>query len=203
MSNALCGKPSALLPNPTEEEAKFLTLVKSGDVEKVAQFLFLAIPNGFALTCQNYRGHNALHIAIANKDQKMVTYMLRIESSGFDMGNALLYAVQAGDIRIVQLVLERQHKDESAGKVWHRECKSCRGPQEGECADFTPFVTPLILAAQKNSFEIVKLLLKKWSYDTEAAPGQLQMSPVSVSIDRACLGCFKFIIWCLMLLLSV
>ncbi|KAF2890707.1 hypothetical protein ILUMI_15466, partial [Ignelater luminosus] len=69
--------------------------------------------------------------------------------------DALLHAIKEEYIEAVELLLQWEEKHHQPDKPYSWEMADC------DSSSFTPDITPLILAAHKNNYEIVKLLLDR------------------------------------------
>ncbi|XP_071452453.1 transient-receptor-potential-like protein [Hetaerina americana] len=143
------------LPKPINlEEKKFLLAVERGDVANVKRMIQRAHrhPGLININCVDPLGRGALLMAIDNENLEMVELLVVL---GVQTRDALLHAINAEFVEAVELLLEHEeliHK-ESEPYSWER--------MDWNTASFSPDITPLILAAHKNNYEILKILLDR------------------------------------------
>ncbi|KAJ8734114.1 hypothetical protein PYW07_014665 [Mythimna separata] len=135
------------LPKLQPNEADFLRLVSEDDVNGV-QKLIEGDPN-LNVNCTNFQGVSALQIAVQNRSQEMVEFLLKLPN--VEIGDCVLQAVRYNNIKILVMLLETQTKI-SPGLEFAGATHS---------ADFPAHVNPLILAAQMGHYEIVSLLIER------------------------------------------
>ncbi|XP_035288298.1 short transient receptor potential channel 4a isoform X1 [Anguilla anguilla] len=133
------------------QEKTYLSAVEKGDYASVKQALEEAeIYFKININCIDPLGRTALLIAIENENLEIVELLL-----GFNVyvGDALLHAIRKEVVGAVELLLN--HKRPSGGM---------QVPPillDKQFSDFTPDITPIILAAHTNNYEIIKLLVQK------------------------------------------
>ncbi|XP_023240102.1 short transient receptor potential channel 4-like [Centruroides sculpturatus] len=132
------------LPELDMTERKFFQFVKNGDVNELRTFLS---NNELNINCVNYQGLSALHIAVENENVEMIQFLLTIPD--IDIKDCVLHAVCTGNIKIIEMILDSL-------KERNLEFQSCC-----KSIEFDYGMTPLILAAQRGSIEIIRLLLKR------------------------------------------
>ncbi|XP_075234263.1 transient-receptor-potential-like protein isoform X2 [Lycorma delicatula] len=142
------------LPKPLSlEEKKFLLAVERGDSANVRRFLQRAHRrHDININCVDSLGRGALNLAIDGENLEMVELLVIM---GLETKDALLHAINAEFIEAVELLLEHE-------EIIHKEGE----PHSWEKVDkttttFTSDITPLILAAHKNNYEILKILLDR------------------------------------------
>src|SRR6218665_454495 len=97
-----------------------------------------------------------VQIAVDNENVEIVELLLKQE--GVKIGDALLYAVREGVYRIVEMLIDHPSiSTEMLGSEWANQ-KLADGE---ESSDYSPDVSPVILAAHCNQFEILQLLLSR------------------------------------------
>ena len=132
--------PGVLL---SKVENQFLDAVRQGNKSQVKKF----ISGGKVdLNCIDAKGETALQLAVANNSLEILTLLLR---SGADIGNALLQAVSKESLECVKVLLEFHSKEARPTSKVETSAK------------FSSYLTPLILAAQNNSYNVVNLLISK------------------------------------------
>uniref|UniRef100_A0A182YA85 Transient receptor ion channel domain-containing protein n=1 Tax=Anopheles stephensi TaxID=30069 RepID=A0A182YA85_ANOST len=142
------------LPVPLSlEEKKYLLAVERGDLASVKRILQRAHrKRNVNVNCVDSLGRGALTLAIENENLEMVELLVIMNVETKD---ALLLAINAEFVEAVELLLEHEeliHKD-GEPYSWQRV--------DINTAMFTPDVTPLMLAAHKNNYEILKILLDR------------------------------------------
>ncbi|KAF7665930.1 hypothetical protein LDENG_00128200 [Lucifuga dentata] len=133
------------------QEKAYLGAVEKGDYASVKQALEEAeIYFKINVNCIDPLGRTALLIAIENENLEIIELLL---SFNVYIGDALLHAIRKEVVGAVELLLN--HKKPSGGM---------QVPPillDKQFSDFTPDITPIILAAQTNNYEIIKLLVQK------------------------------------------
>uniref|UniRef100_A0A671WMH2 Transient receptor potential cation channel, subfamily C, member 6a n=1 Tax=Sparus aurata TaxID=8175 RepID=A0A671WMH2_SPAAU len=156
-SYMFCG-PSVSL---SEVEQRFLEAAEYGNIPEVRRML-LHVPN-LNVNAVDYMGQNALQLAVANEHLE-VTELLLARADMSRVGDALLLAISKGYVRITEALLS------------HPEFRDARrltaSPAQADMLDdfyaydedgtrFSHDVTPVILAAHCQEYEIVHTLLSK------------------------------------------
>uniref|UniRef100_A0A8C8C4V5 Transient receptor ion channel domain-containing protein n=1 Tax=Oncorhynchus tshawytscha TaxID=74940 RepID=A0A8C8C4V5_ONCTS len=132
-------------------ERNYLGAVEKGDYASVKQALEEAeIYFRININCIDPLGRTALLIAIENENLEIIELLL---TYNVYVGDALLHAIRKEVVGAVELLLN--HKKPSGEK---------QVPPillDKQFSDFTPDITPIILAAHTNNYEIIKLLVQK------------------------------------------
>ncbi|XP_061495249.1 short transient receptor potential channel 4 [Rhineura floridana] len=132
-------------------EKAYLNAVEKGDYASVKQALEEAeIYFKININCIDPLGRTALLIAIENENLELIELLLNFNVY---VGDALLHAIRKEVVGAVELLLN--HKKPSGEK---------QVPPillDKQFSEFTPDITPIILAAHTNNYEIVKLLVQK------------------------------------------
>ncbi|KAM9319858.1 short transient receptor potential channel 4 [Gastrophryne carolinensis] len=132
-------------------EKAYLTSVEKGDYASVKQALDEAeIYFKININCIDPLGRTALLIAIENENLELIELLL---SYNVYVGDALLHAIRKEVVGAVELLLN--HKKPSGEK---------QVPPillDKQFSEFTPDITPIILAAHTNNYEIIKHLVQK------------------------------------------
>ncbi|KAM6932781.1 short transient receptor potential channel 4-like [Lycodopsis pacificus] len=132
-------------------EKAYLGAVEKGDYASVKQALEEAeIYFRININCIDPLGRTALLIAIENENLEIIDLLL---SFNVYVGDALLHAIRKEVVGAVELLLN--HKKPRGEK---------QVPEillDKQFSDFTPDITPIILAAHTNNYEIIKLLLQR------------------------------------------
>ncbi|MGH0145634.1 UNVERIFIED_CONTAM: hypothetical protein FKN15_006212 [Acipenser sinensis] len=132
-------------------EKAYLSAVEKGDYATVKLALEEAeIYFKININCIDPLGRTALLIGIENENLEIIELLL---SFNVYVGDALLHAIRKEVVGAVELLLN--HKKPSGEK---------QVPPillDKQFSDFTPDITPIILAAHTNNYEIIKLLVQK------------------------------------------
>uniref|UniRef100_A0A7N6AMK9 Transient receptor ion channel domain-containing protein n=1 Tax=Anabas testudineus TaxID=64144 RepID=A0A7N6AMK9_ANATE len=132
-------------------ERAYLGAVEKGDYASVKQALEEAeIYFRININCIDPLGRTALLIAIENENLEIIDLLL---SYNVYVGDALLHAIRKEVVGAVELLLNH---------------KKPRGEKQvppilldKQFSGFTPDITPIILAAHTNNYEIIKLLVQR------------------------------------------
>ncbi|XP_026736732.1 transient-receptor-potential-like protein [Trichoplusia ni] len=152
-----CGKKMMdlpTLPKPlTLEEKKYLLAVERGDMGNVRRILQKAHrKKHIEINCVDSLGRGALTLAIDGENLEMVELLVIM---GVDTKDALLQAINAEFVEAVELLLEHEELIHKEGEPYSWQ------KVDPNTAMFTPDITPLMLAAHKNNYEIIKILLDR------------------------------------------
>ncbi|KAM4709595.1 short transient receptor potential channel 3 [Discoglossus pictus] len=148
--------------NLTAEEERFLDAAEYGNIPVVRKMLEES--KTLNVNCVDYMGQNALQLAVGNEHLEVTELLLKKENLA-RIGDALLLAISKGYVRIVEAILN--HPAFAASK------RLTLSPCEQELQDddfysydedgtrFSPDITPIILAAHCQKYEVVHMLLIK------------------------------------------
>ncbi|XP_045125092.1 transient receptor potential-gamma protein-like isoform X16 [Portunus trituberculatus] len=143
------------------EEKKYLLSVERGDVAGVRRILIRAAETGFInINCVDPLGRSALLMAIDNENLEMVELLIKFKVETKD---ALLHAISEEYVEAVEVLLEHEEMVHEPGTL-HLSITNLQQSWEDippETATFTPDITPLILAAHRDNYEIIKILLDR------------------------------------------
>ncbi|XP_017709655.1 PREDICTED: short transient receptor potential channel 4 isoform X2 [Rhinopithecus bieti] len=137
-------------------EKAYLNAVEKGDYASVKKSLEEAeIYFKININCIDPLGRTALLIAIENENLELIELLL---SFNVYVGDALLHAIRKEVVGAVELLLN--HKKPSGE---NRYLQNTVPPilLDKQFSEFTPDITPIILAAHTNNYEIIKLLVQK------------------------------------------
>ncbi|KAJ7421968.1 Short transient receptor potential channel 7 [Willisornis vidua] len=149
-------------PRLTAEEERFLDSAEYGNIPVVRKMLEESKTLNF--NCVDYMGQNALQLAVGNEHLEVTELLLKKENLA-RVGDALLLAISKGYVRIVEAILS--HPAFAQGQ------RLTLSPLEQELRDddfyaydedgtrFSHDITPIILAAHCQEYEIVHILLLK------------------------------------------
>ncbi|XP_043913047.1 short transient receptor potential channel 5 [Protopterus annectens] len=133
------------------EEKAYLTAVEKGDYASVKHALEEAeIYYNININCMDPLGRSALLIAIENENLEIMELLL---NHNVYVGDALLYAIRKEVVGAVELLLN--HRKPSGEK----QVPSLM--MDTQFSEFTPDITPIMLAAHTNNYEIIKLLVQR------------------------------------------
>ncbi|KHJ79656.1 ankyrin repeat protein, partial [Oesophagostomum dentatum] len=130
-------------------EKQFLLSCERGDIGSVRKLL--AIKDGLNINCVDPLGRNALLIAIENENIEMIELLL---DNNIETGDAILYAIGEENVEAVEIIIEHLEKIDKFNP-------ETQGVEINEHSAFTPDITPIILAAHKDNYEVIKLFLDK------------------------------------------
>ncbi|XP_040179804.1 short transient receptor potential channel 5 [Rana temporaria] len=133
------------------EEKAYLIAVEKGDYASVKHALAEAeIYYNININCMDPLGRSALLIAIENENLEIMELLL---SHTVYVGDALLYAIRKEVVGAVELLLS-----------YRRPSGEKQVPtlmMDTQFSEFTPDITPIMLAAHTNNYEIIKLLVQR------------------------------------------
>ncbi|XP_015674116.1 short transient receptor potential channel 5 [Protobothrops mucrosquamatus] len=135
----------------SSEEKAYLIAVEKGDYASVKHSLEEAeIYYNININCMDPLGRSALLIAIENENLEIMELLL---SHNIYVGDALLYAIRKEVVGAVELLLN--YKKRSGEKQVPTLM------MDTQFSEFTPDITPIMLAAHTNNYEIIKLLVQR------------------------------------------
>ncbi|XP_042237960.1 transient receptor potential protein-like isoform X2 [Homarus americanus] len=138
----------------TQAERKFLLFVQRGDVASTRRHLeeFKGKPQELDVNCTDPLGRSSLAVAIENENLDLLELLLQHNIKPKD---SLLHAISEQYVEGVEVLLSYEETNHKKGDPYSWECMT------RETATFTKDITPLILAAHQNNYEILKLLLDR------------------------------------------
>ncbi|XP_026671309.1 transient receptor potential-gamma protein isoform X2 [Ceratina calcarata] len=158
-------RPHQEMASLTVEEKKYLLAVERGDVASVRRMLQASqaadlSPEGSKLNinCMDPLGRSALLMAIDNENLEMVELLIEHK---VDTKDALLHAISEEFVEAVELLLMHEER-EARYRNGEPHIRSWEA-MPSDTATFTPDITPLILAAHRDNYEIIKILLDRGS----------------------------------------
>ncbi|KAM7140085.1 short transient receptor potential channel 3 isoform 4-T4 [Molossus nigricans] len=146
----------------TAEEERFLDAAEYGNIPVVRKMLEES--KTLNVNCVDYMGQNALQLAVGNEHLEVTELLLKKENLA-RIGDALLLAISKGYVRIVEAILNHPGFVASG--------RLALSPREQQLQDddfyaydedgtrFSPDITPIILAAHCQKYEVVHMLLLK------------------------------------------
>ncbi|XP_008550220.1 transient receptor potential-gamma protein isoform X4 [Microplitis demolitor] len=136
-------------------EKKYLLAVERGDVASVRRMLQRAQQDEWInINCVDPLGRSALLMAIDNENLEMVELLIEYK---VDTKDALLHAISEEFVEAVEVLLEHEETLHRKGDPHSWEAL------HPDTATFTPDITPLILSAHRDNYEIIKILLDRGS----------------------------------------
>ncbi|KAL1509540.1 hypothetical protein ABEB36_004255 [Hypothenemus hampei] len=150
---------TVLLTDPLERplsqiEKTFLLHAERGDCATVQRIIdqYKSVPEEFDINCVDPLNRSALIAAIENENIELMKLLL---NQGIKVKDGLLHAIKEEYVEAVEILLN-----------WEEDYHKPDEPYSWEQVDrsgssFTGDITPLILAAHKNNYEIIKILLDR------------------------------------------
>jgi len=141
----------------SDEEHVYLTAAVQGDVPIIRQSLDEAEAS-LNINCVDYMGRSALHLAVDSENIEAIELLL--EKINFEcVEESLLHAISKGATKIVRVMIE--HPNYIAGAERARRTQKDPFFRTDEKSQFSPDVTPIILAAHYNNHEMIQLFLSR------------------------------------------
>ncbi|KAG5450291.1 Transient receptor putative-gamma protein [Clonorchis sinensis] len=133
-------------------ERCFLHAAESGDLGTLKELLDRTELLNFNPNCTDALGRDALRIVIENEHLELLD--LLVHSPLIDLKDSLLHAINEDNTAAVEVILQAQTE---------RACKKNLKGLLGriQSSSFTPDITPIILAAHRDNYMILKLLLDR------------------------------------------
>ncbi|XP_071559770.1 transient receptor potential-gamma protein isoform X1 [Temnothorax nylanderi] len=147
-------RPHQEMASLSLQEKKYLLAVERGDVASVRRMLQKAVEADVNVNCVDPLGRSALLMAIDNENLEMVELLIEHK---VDTKDALLHAISEEFVEAVEVLLEHEETLHRNGEPHSWEALP------PDTATFTPDITPLILSAHKDNYEIIKILLDRGS----------------------------------------
>ncbi|KAG7198402.1 hypothetical protein KM043_005792 [Ampulex compressa] len=147
-------RPHQEMASLSLQEKKYLLAVERGDVASVRRMLQRAIDADININCVDPLGRSALLMAIDNENLEMVELLIEHK---VDTKDALLHAISEEFVEAVEVLLEHEESMHRNGEPHSWEALP------PDTATFTPDITPLILSAHRDNYEIIKILLDRGS----------------------------------------
>ncbi|XP_031783757.1 transient receptor potential protein isoform X2 [Nasonia vitripennis] len=144
--------PADYVLGPVEKH--FLLSAERGDCATVRRLLEenKDHPEILNIDCVDPLNRSALIAAIENENIDLILLLLEL---GISVKDALLHAIKEEYVEAVEILLEHEEKIHQPGQPYSWEAV------DRSASNFTPDITPLILAAHKNNYEILKILLDR------------------------------------------
>ncbi|XP_030745679.1 transient receptor potential-gamma protein [Sitophilus oryzae] len=146
-------RPHQEIAQLTLDEKKFLLAVERGDVASTRRMLQRARDTSYInINCVDPLGRSALLMAIDNENLEMVELLIGYKVETKD---ALLHAISEEFVEAVEVLLDHEKTIHKIGEPHSWEALP------PDTATFTPDITPLILSAHRDNYEIIKILLDR------------------------------------------
>ncbi|KAL3311746.1 Short transient receptor putative channel 7 [Cichlidogyrus casuarinus] len=144
----------------TDEERVYLNAAAIGDIGVIRMSLEESENSKtFNVNCVDFMGRNALHLAVDFENTDAIEMLL--DKLSFEcIEEALLHAISKGHTKIVRIIIE--HPNYMAGEDQLKRLDSKNAFfRTTEKSQFSPDITPLILAAHYNNHEMVQMFLSR------------------------------------------
>ncbi|KAL2094494.1 hypothetical protein ACEWY4_009213 [Coilia grayii] len=147
----------------TPEEERFLDAAEYGNIPVVRKMLEES--KTLNVNCVDYMGQNGLQLAVGNEHLEVTELLLKKEGLA-RVGDALLLAISKGYVRIVEAILAHPAFEGGLRLTLSPLEQELRADEDFYAYDedgtrFSQDVTPIILAAHCQEYEIVHTLLLK------------------------------------------
>ncbi|XP_043491754.1 transient receptor potential protein [Polistes fuscatus] len=144
--------PADYILGPVEKH--FLLSAERGDCATVKRLLEenKDHPEILNINCVDPLNRSALIAAIENENIELIKLLLDL---GIQVKDALLHAIKEEYVEAVEILLEWEERIHISGQPYSWEAV------DRSSSNFTPDITPLVLAAHKNNYEILKILLDR------------------------------------------
>uniref|UniRef100_A0A146KZM0 Transient receptor potential protein n=6 Tax=Lygus hesperus TaxID=30085 RepID=A0A146KZM0_LYGHE len=138
----------------TATEKKFLLYAERGDCASVKKLLeeFKDQPSELDINCVDPLNRSALIAAIENENMDLIDILLQ---QGIKVKDSLLHAIKEEYVEAVEVLLQWEEQIHVEGQPYSWEAV------DRSSSNFTPDITPLILASHMNNYEIIKILLDR------------------------------------------
>uniref|UniRef100_A0A1A9VFI0 Transient receptor ion channel domain-containing protein n=1 Tax=Glossina austeni TaxID=7395 RepID=A0A1A9VFI0_GLOAU len=138
----------------TDVEKHFILAAERGDIAGVKKIIDdnASNPDRFNINCVDPMNRSALISAIENENIDLIDLLLE---KNIQVGDALLHAISEEYVEAVEMLLQWEETHHKEGQPYSWEAI------DSSKATFTTDITPLILAAHRNNYEILKLLLDR------------------------------------------
>ncbi|XP_077977349.1 short transient receptor potential channel 4-like [Glandiceps talaboti] len=149
-----------------ELEKLYLSAAEKGDIHEIEKAV--TDTSQFDINVKDTKGRSALQLAVENGRLDIIKILLRLN---VHIGDTLLYAVDTKFTKAVELLLNNCGEEDII---------NCHA--NVECGDFHPDITPIILAAHQNDYEIIKMLDAKGAPPIELSDLQTEKHTVQRSV---------------------
>ncbi|EDW59053.1 transient receptor potential protein [Drosophila virilis] len=139
----------------SDVEKNFILACERGDLPGVKKILeeYAQTPSDkFNINCTDPMNRSALISAIENENFDLMVILLE---NNIEVGDALLHAISEEYVEAVEELLQWEESNHKEGQPYSWESV------DRSKSTFTTDITPLILAAHRNNYEILKILLDR------------------------------------------
>ncbi|XP_065332028.1 transient receptor potential protein-like isoform X2 [Cloeon dipterum] len=137
----------------SQTEKQFLLVVERGDCASVRKMIEENVDNSdFDINCIDPLNRSALVSAIENENIDLIHILLE---KGIKVKDALLHAIKEEYVEAVEVLLQWEEQNHKPGDLYSWESV------DRAQSTFTNDITPLMLAAHYNNYEIIKILLDR------------------------------------------
>ncbi|MBN3277224.1 TRPC3 protein, partial [Polyodon spathula] len=144
----------------TTEEERFLDAAEYGNIPVVRKMLEES--RTLNVNCVDYMGQSSLQLAVGNEHLEVTELLLKIDNLA-RIGDALMLAISKGYVRIVEAILNHPafvtSKRLTLSPCQLQDDDFYSYDEDG--TRFSPDITPIILAAHCQKYEVVHMLLMK------------------------------------------
>ncbi|XP_054757317.2 short transient receptor potential channel 7-like [Lytechinus pictus] len=152
-----------------EEDLSFLRVVSMGNLPKVREIMESSDDPKKMMDMTDFKDCTALEIATEVEHSEIVEYLVQNFGTLMDemhIHECLMLAISKGYLRITQVILDHPLSDvKHKGTCSHQDKFYFYSTKSN--SKFDRDLTPLMLAAQCNEVEIIRLLLARGEYITE------------------------------------
>ncbi|KAM7542787.1 hypothetical protein Aperf_G00000009328 [Anoplocephala perfoliata] len=134
--------------NPFEK--LYLHSMECGDMNTARRLIENAKQYDLDVNCMDSMGRGAIRIAIEADQIELLQMLLTFEV--IELRDSLLHAISEENVQAVELILKAQSKRQQ-----RKDLKGYLGHIQSSI--FTPDITPLILAAHRDNYAIIKILI--------------------------------------------
>ncbi|XP_064635517.1 short transient receptor potential channel 7-like isoform X2 [Lineus longissimus] len=141
----------------TDTERRFLSSAESGILKVVRQSV--EDNCNLNINCVDILGRTALQLAVLQEHYDVIQYLLgkcKLEV----IEDALLHAIKNGSVKVCEIFLNHPIYSNPQRRI-QLELTHGFYDHEDNNSDFSPDITPIVLAAHCNNFDIVFLLIQK------------------------------------------
>ncbi|XP_067652087.1 short transient receptor potential channel 7-like [Haliotis asinina] len=141
-------------PSLASVENAFSKACDSGDLATVRTMLSDV---RFSVDYSDALGRTPLRLAVKNEHLEIVALLLE-RCSSINIREALLLAINSGNVQMAELIQSHTAKDKRTRSHGDDDYFFSQGHEESQ---FSSDTTPLILAAKRNHFQLVQMLIRQ------------------------------------------
>ncbi|CAL4127997.1 unnamed protein product [Meganyctiphanes norvegica] len=168
----------------TNHEKRYLLYVERGDTASVKHIINQARklerrrPGTYNINCRDPMGRTSLHLALEQENLPMVEMLLE---EGVQTGDALLFAIHEHYVEGVDTLLEYEEHIHKEGEPYSWEVVS---PAK---TNYPAGLTPMMLAAHEDHYEILKMLLERGAVIEPPHPLKCECDDCTIASEYDCL----------------